>query len=123
MENFAVGVANKTILKLYVDPKAVCSNRKWEVHNLVYDSSEESDDISYTFSVNTTGKMKSQPMFEVIIHDTPLTVMADSGASVNVLDEKDYQSLTKPPTLQQTNVQIHPYKLSPSTSLENLRLF
>ena len=97
------------------DPKA----RKWDVQNLAYDdsSSEESDDIAYTFSVNTTGKMKSQPMFQVIVHDTPLTIMADSGASVNVLDEKDYQSLTKPLTLQQTKVKIHAYKSSESLTV------
>ena len=49
-------------------------------------------------------------MFQIIIHDTPLTIMADSGASVNVLDEKDYRALTKPPALQQTKVKIHPYQ-------------
>ena len=43
--------------------------------------------------------------------------MADSGASVNVLDEKDYQSLTKPPTLQQTKVKIHAYKSSKSLTV------
>ena len=56
-------------------------------------------------------------MFQVIVHDTPLTIMADSGASVNVLDEKDYQSLTKPPTLQQTKVKIHAYKSSESLTV------
>ncbi len=73
-------------------------------------SSDESDDIAYTFSVNSTDKTKSQPMFQIIIHDTPPTIMADSGASVNVLDEKDYRALTKPPALQQTKVEIHPYQ-------------
>ena len=102
------------------DPKP----RKWDVQNLAYDnsSSEESDDIASTFSVNTTGKMKSQPMFQVIVHDPPLTIMADSGASVNVLDEKDYHSLTKPPplpppTLQHTKVKIHAYKSSESITV------
>ena len=61
--------------------------------------------------------MKSQPMFQVIVHDSPLTIMADSGASVNVLDEKDYQSLAKPPTLQQTKVKIHACKSSVSLTV------
>jgi hypothetical protein len=39
-----------------------------------------------------------------------MTIMADSGASVNVLDEKDYQALSKRPELQTTKVRIHPYK-------------
>ncbi len=95
------------------------NNRKRDVQNLVdeHSSSDESDDIAYTFSVNSTGKTKSQPMFEIIIHDTPLTIMADSGASVNVLDEKDYRALTKPPALQQTKVKIHPYKSSESLAV------
>ena len=119
MENLAVGVANKTIFKRYVDPKILTREmtpkiEKWDVQNLAYDNSsfEKSNDIDYTFPVNTNGKMKSQPMFQVIVHDTPLTIMSDSGASVNVLDEKGYQLLTKPPTLQQTKVKIHAYKSS-----------
>ena len=43
--------------------------------------------------------------------------MGDSGASVNVLDEKDYWELTNPPVLQQTEVKIHPYKSSESLSV------
>jgi hypothetical protein len=47
-------------------------------------------------------------MFNIVIHDTPMAIMADSGASVNVLDEKDYQALSKRPELQTTKVKIHP---------------
>ncbi len=43
--------------------------------------------------------------------------MADSGANVNVLDEKDYRALTKPPVLQHTKVKIHPYKSSESLAV------
>ena len=43
-----------------------------------------------------------------------MTIMADSGASVNVLDEKDYQALSKRPELQTTKVKIHPYKSNKS---------
>ena len=42
-------------------------------------------------------------MFKVVVHDTPITIMADSGASVNVLDE--------------TKVKIHPYKSSESLTV------
>jgi hypothetical protein len=82
------------------------------VQNLVDEnsSSEDSDEDGYAFSVNSTGKEQSQPMFNIVIHDTPMTIMADSGASVNVLDEKDYQALSKRPELQTTKVRIHPYK-------------
>ena len=43
---------------------------------------------------------------------TPLTIMADSGASVNVLDERDYRALTNRPMVKQTKVRIHPCKSS-----------
>ena len=43
--------------------------------------------------------------------------MADSGASVNVLDKKDYRALTKPPVFQHTKVKIHPYKSSESLAV------
>ena len=109
--------------------EAVCRskkpNRKQEfktqkprhnVQNLVDEnsSSEDSDEDGYAFSVNSTGKEHSQPMFNIVIHDTPMTIMADSGASVNVLDEKDYQALSKRPKLQTTKVKIHPYKSNKS---------
>ena len=109
--------------------EAVCRskkpNRKQEfkpqkprhnVQNLVDEnsSSEDSDEDGYAFSVNSTGKEHSQPMFNIVIHDTPMTIMADSGASVNVLDEKDYQALSKRPELQTTKVKIHPYKSNKS---------
>ena len=94
-------------------------NRTRDVQHLVdqNSSSEESDDVGYTFSVNSTGKEQLQPMFKVIIHNTPLTIMADSGASVNVFDEKDYRALSEPPKLQQTKVKIHPYKSNESLTV------
>ena len=42
-------------------------------------------------------------MFKIIVHDTTITIMADSGASVHVLDERD---------TRETKVRIHPYKSS-----------
>ena len=56
-------------------------------------------------------------MFKIIVHDTPVTIMADSGASVNVLDENDYRALTNRPMLKQTKVKIHPYKSSESLTV------
>ena len=99
--------------------KNLPGNRTRDVQHLVdqNSSSEESDDVRYTFSVNSTGKEQLQPMFKVIIRNTPLTIMADSGASVNVLDEKDYRALSEPPKLQQTKVKIHPYKSNESLTV------
>ena len=35
---------------------------------------ENSDDDAYAFSVNDTGTKQSQSMFNIIIHDTPVTI-------------------------------------------------
>ena len=69
-----------------------------------------SSEDEYTFKLNS-GKPK-QPLFDVKICDTPYTVMADSGASINVLDEKDYQKLLKKPRLVKTDVKVYPYQSS-----------
>ena len=55
-------------------------NQKRGVQNLVDEnsSSEESDYIAYTFSVNSTSKEQSQPMFKIIVHDTTITVMVQA---------------------------------------------
>ena len=44
-------------------------NQKRGIQNLVDEnsSSEESDDIAYTFSVNSTSKEQSHPMFKIIV--------------------------------------------------------
>jgi hypothetical protein len=94
--NHIQGVVNSTILKLFAGPKSLARVMSPRILN----GSEESNDVAYTFSVNSPGKTKSKPLFEIVIHGTPLTIMVDSGASVNVLDEKDYQALTQPPPLQ-----------------------
>ena len=103
------------------DPKA----RKWDIQNLAYDnsSSEESDDTAYTFSVNTTGKMKSQPMFQVIVHDTPLTIMADSGASVIVLDDLSIVDQDPYASANQSKKFTLTSQASPSQFLEHLPRF
>ena len=50
--------------------------------------------------------MKSLPMLQVRVHDTPLTIMVNYGASV-----------TKPPTPQQTKVKIYAHKSSESLTV------
>ena len=56
--------------------------------------SESSDDNSYeifTLSVNNMASNRTtQPMFKVNLLETSLTLMADSGARINILDERDF---------------------------------
>ena len=53
---------------------------------------------------------KDQLLFTIKVHDTPVTVMADSGASINILDEKKYHRLPNRPTLEPSSVKIYDYQ-------------
>uniref|UniRef100_H3A6Z3 Gypsy retrotransposon integrase-like protein 1 n=1 Tax=Latimeria chalumnae TaxID=7897 RepID=H3A6Z3_LATCH len=73
-----------------------------------------SDEDAYIYTVrlhqlNATASQK-QPHFDIKINGQPLTVMADSGASINVIDEVDYANLNQQPKLLQTDVQVYPYR-------------
>ena len=49
-------------------------------------------------------------MFKVIVNDTWLDLLADSGSSINLLDCKSFNKLKPRPTLEPTNAKIYPYK-------------
>ena len=44
------------------------------------------------------------------MHGTPVTIMADSGASINILDEKEYHRLPNRPNLEPSSVKIYGYQ-------------
>ena len=79
-------------------------------------SNEHSDDESdeagvFTIRVNNMKSDRSkQPLFNITIAGTPLTMMADSGSSINILDEQDYKKLSPLPSLEKTRVKIFPYQ-------------
>lgn len=54
--------------------------------------------------------MNDQPLFRIKVHDTPIMIMADSGASINILDEKEYHRLTNRPKLEPSSVKIYGYR-------------
>jgi len=74
-------------------------------------SEEESsdEDEAYTFSLSTK-TLNDQPLFRIKVHDTPIMIMADSGVSINILDEKEYHRLTNRPKLEPSNVKIYGYR-------------
>lgn len=49
-------------------------------------------------------------MFNVSILGTPLTIMADSGAGINIIDERDFRKLHASPKLEETKVRIYAYQ-------------
>ena len=77
--------------------------------NKVSENELTDDDEVYTFSLSTETR-KDQPLFKIKVHDTPITVMADSGASINILDEKEYHKLPNCPRLEPSRVKIYGYQ-------------
>ena len=71
------------------------------------DSSEE-----YTFNTGAQGTQTAKPIFQVKIMDTPIRIMADSGATVNILSKKDFDGLKEKPKLTKTNVKVYPFMSS-----------
>ena len=53
-------------------------------------------------------KMK-HPLFRVEIKSTELTMMADSGSSISILDEQDYNKMKLRLSLEDTTVKIYLY--------------
>ena len=78
---------------------------------------EDSDDYEI-FKINVYSVKSSQnrqPMLEVQLAGTPMTTMADSGSSINILDQKDYHKLTAYPKLEQTHKSLPvPYGNAPT---------
>ena len=87
------------------------SKRTRCVNNLNEDKVESSSEEEYVFSTSTVSAMSCQklPNFKVRINGTPLTVMADTGASVNLLDEVSFAKLRTKPRMTKTNEKIFPY--------------
>ena len=49
------------------------------------DNSEE-----YTFEIGARRPQTAKPIFQVRIMDTPINIMADSGATMNILSKRDF---------------------------------
>ena len=49
------------------------------------------------------------PQFKVKVNGTPLMVMADTGASVNILDGNGYARLKVKPQIKTANEKVYPY--------------
>ena len=72
-------------------------------------ASDDSDNSEYTFQINTPKPKVAKPIFNVRVLDTPISIMADSGATVNIMSEKDFNSLQSRPQLTATSTKVFPY--------------
>ena len=68
------------------------------------DNSEE-----YTFNIGPQGHQAGKPIFQVTIMNTPIRIMADSGATVNILSKRDFDGLQSKPQLAETRAKVYPY--------------
>jgi len=89
--------------------KGESTNTRSSTVHRVSDKESSDDDEAYTFSLSTKA-LKSHPFFKIKVHGTPVTIMADSGASINILDEKEYHKLPNRPNLEPSNVNIYGYQ-------------
>ena len=95
--------------------------------NVSYITKCDSDD-EYTFHLGSpVNSVEEKPFFDITILGTKVRAMADSGATVNILNYQDYQKLDPKPQLQKSKTKIYPYMSNESlpvrgkfeTTLEN----
>lgn len=86
-------------------------NNKKKLRNISKSSSSDDDHDLFKIRVRNVKSDKTKhPFFEVKVGDTWLNIMADSGSSINILDERDFNKLKTQPTLEPTNIRVYPYK-------------
>ena len=72
---------------------------------------DESDDSEeqYTYhvsSVSNSPVISDEPMFDVTIGNTSICVMADSGATVNIINEQDYLNMKPRPYMSSKPLEL-----------------
>ena len=82
--------------------KSVCvcrSEQRGNLRALEEDLSDSDGENAFRISIHSVhGNKAKHPLFKVKIGKTWLTIMADSGYSINILDENDYNKLQSPTT-------------------------
>jgi len=66
------------------------------------------EEEGYVFDVSLP-PVSEKPYFMVEISGTPVKIMADSGATVNILNERDYLNLKVRPPLVESVTKVYPY--------------
>ena len=84
-------------------------NRQPALHK-ISDSDDSDEDVFIIDIRSIRDNRDKHPMFKVKVSDTWLDLMADSGSSINLLDEADFKKLKPHPKLEHTNAKIYPYK-------------
>ncbi len=79
-----------------------------------------SDEDEYTFHLADTTNVvvNDKPLFSVKVSGTPLEVMADSGATVSIINQNDFNRLKDKPDLMQSKSKVYPYMSSKPLNLQ-----
>ena len=101
------------------------SGRRQDIRNLSNSSDEEKYNIFRVNAHKPRHDEPNQPVFNVKINGTWLSVIADSGSRINILDEVHYRKLKRTPDLQDAKdislqlAQSSTRKFVPSVDTEN----
>ena len=94
----------KSVCRGQAKPSSTSSRREVKA---LHDTSDDEEYDIFTLMNKTTDK--KHPVFEVSVEGERISIMADSGSTICVLDEKDYDKVGKP-LLQETAVRVYPYQ-------------
>ena len=72
----------------------------------VIDEEEEDKDQEYLFSV---GSKRNTPRTEIVIGDSEISMMIDSGASVTIIDEETFNNMKPKPNIKTVQTKLYPF--------------
>ena len=78
-------------------------NSRQHIRSVEQESSDEDDPLVFLVG-------KQQQTFPVLINNSQIDMIIDSGATVNIIDEPTYKNITNPPPLKQTTTRIFSYQ-------------
>ena len=92
--------------------ESVCRGNKPQVHNVqsaveeVAAASQDSEDSDYVYSV---APHSTTPIFRVKLNGEEVKMMADSGASINIISHSTLKKMSSQPAVKPTKVKIYAY--------------
>ncbi|CAB4037881.1 PREDICTED: uncharacterized protein K02A2.6-like [Paramuricea clavata] len=74
-------------------------------------SSESSSEDEFIFTLKPTGRDKTTPQVQISVNTTPINMVIDTGASIDIIDELAFNTLQKqrPIALQRSKTRIFAY--------------
>lgn len=85
-------------------------HKSGKVHTLEETQTQNSDeDSDYSWSITDKSGKRACPVFNVTINGVDTEILADSGASVNILSMQDFEKFPKKPDLIPHDNRVYPY--------------